>query len=463
MIAMQNRILLLAMTVSGASLSAQDGALDLSFDPGSGANYEVVALAPQPDGRILVGGLFGGFGGSAENFLVRLNEDGSMDGSFGLGAGPNGFVSTIVVMPDEKILVGGDFEAYDGQQHQNIARLHADGSVDNDFSGAAGNVVTACLPQPDGKVVLAGWFGPHYITRLNSDGSVDPSFDVGSGADNYITSAVLQPDGKIIIVGGFLSVNGIARGGVARLNVDGTLDLGFSQGDGAVGPVENVALQADGKVLICGGFISYDGVPSPLMARLHNDGSLDSGFVPQDAPGGVRCMLPLPDGKIIIGGGFTTYGTTPQNRIARLHPDGVLDGSFGPGAGADGIVGTAVLQPDGRILIGGNFTSYDNITRNRLARILNDGTTAVVDQEEESLLVRWDNADGSLLIRPVRSGSYQVNVTDMCGRLIDRHQVFLAKDLDHRLSISERSAAAYFVIVLGGGVTSTTKVIKPGH
>src|SRR5206468_1632456 len=86
------------------------------------------------------------------------------------------------------------------------------------------------------------------------------------------------------------------------------------------------------------------------------------------------------DGKIIIGGDFTTYSGTTRNRIARINADGTLDASFNPGTGASGTVYSTAVQSDGKIIIEGSFTSYNGTGRNRIARVIGgDLTTLTVN------------------------------------------------------------------------------------
>jgi uncharacterized delta-60 repeat protein len=154
---------------------------------------------------------------------------------------------------------------------------------------------------------------------LNADGSLDNTFDPGSGTDQSILTLAMQPDGKILIGGNFASYNNITRSRIARLNANGSLDATFDPGFGANQKILTLSIQ--------------------------------------------------PDGKIIIGGEFTSYNGTARNRIARLNSDGSLDASFDPGSGADLSVRTISIQTDGNIIIGGDFTSYNDLGRNRLARI----------------------------------------------------------------------------------------------
>jgi uncharacterized delta-60 repeat protein len=360
-----------------------DGSLDASFNPGSGANSSVYALALQPDGKLLIGGDFTSYNGTPRNRIARLNADGSLDASFNPGTGADTSVRALALQPDGKLLIGGEFISYNGTPRNRIARLNADGSLDASFNpgtGANGWVLALAL-QPDGKLLIGGEFTTYNgtpsnrIARLNAEGSLDASFNPGSGANFEFHALALQPDGKLLIGGTFTSYNGTSRNGIARLNADGSLDASFNPGTGANGLVLALALKPDGKLLIGGEFISYNGITRNRIARLNADGSLDASFNPgTGANSWVLALALQPDGKLLIAGYFTNYNDTPRNGIARLNADGSLDASFNPGTGANGLVLALALQPDGKVLIGGTFTSYNGTPRNRIARLNADGS-----------------------------------------------------------------------------------------
>ena len=190
-----------------------------------------------------------------------------------------------------------------------------------------------------------------------ADGSLDTSFDPGSGANSWVYELAIQPDGKILIGGNFTTYNGTGRNSIARLNADGSLDTTFDPGTGADNYVLGLAIQSDGKILIGGAFTTYNGTGRNSIARLNADGSLDTSFDPGAGANGFGYALAIQaDGKILIGGDFTSYDGTGRNRIARLNADGSLDTSFDPGTGADNYPVALAIQPDGKILIGGGFT-----------------------------------------------------------------------------------------------------------
>ena len=359
-----------------------DGSLDASFDTGTGATIAVATSTLQPDGKVIIGGHFTLYNGTARNRIARVNADGSLDASFNPGLGANNTVSTMTIQPDGKIIIGGYFNPYPPTGRY-IARLNADGSPDATFNPSTGadHYVRTSALQPDGKTIIGGVFASYngvwrnHIARLNTDGSLDTSFNPGTGASDNVVTTTPQPDGKVVIGGYFTSYNGTGRNRIARLNADGSLDAAFDPGTGASSLVQCTALQPNGKVIIAGYFTSYNGIARSRIARLNADGSLDTSFDPVTGTNNPITATALqPDGKIIIGGGFTAYNAAQRNRIARLLANSTLDASFDPGTGADGWVLTTALQTDGKILIGGQFTSYNGVGRNRIARLNADGT-----------------------------------------------------------------------------------------
>src|SRR5687768_5373241 len=256
------------------------------------------------------------------------------------------------------------------------------GTVDTSFDAgwSFGRVVRTLALQPDGKLVVGTGDG---IYRLNSDGSLDSSFNGGVVmTDGDVLAVTLQPDGKIVAGGRFRNVNGTVRGGIARINSDGSVDPTFlGSTSGADGRVAAIALQADGRFLVGGNFTNFNGSVRSHITRLNADGTLDNTFaaslvllVPEGD--GVNAIAMQPDGKVLIGGAFTTINGTSRNYLARLNSNGSLDASFLNGlAGPSSVVKAIVLQPDAKVLIGGDFTGVNGVSRNRLARLNPNGST----------------------------------------------------------------------------------------
>jgi len=318
---------------------------------------------------------------------VRLPRAGDIDPSFRHWV-PGTIPDLVAALPDGKFLIAGRFDGVLGALRRGIARMNSDGTPDLTFGyGMSGGTNINCLViQPDGRILIAGSFTNFNgvprsrVARLFPDGRLDPTFLNGlSGPNSAPSDMVLQPDGKVLIVGNFTNVNGVVRSNVARLNADGALDAGFFQGmTAASSGVSAVAVQADGQVIVGGNFTTFAGVSRGRIARLNGtDGTFDASFlsVGSGASSAVGEIQIQPDAKILIAGSFTSFNGTPRNYIARLNTDGSLDTSFlNLNSGPSAQVFRMKLRPDGKVLIGGLFSQVDGVDRNRLARLLSDGT-----------------------------------------------------------------------------------------
>ncbi len=305
-----------------------DGSLDLSLHATSMSQVSGVNLIKvQDDGKILVFGGFYPYDGSSYKRIARLNWDGSLNASLstGTGAAP---VYGVGLLGNGQIIIGGWFDNYNGISRKGIARLNSDGSYDSSFPAYSNLTqdISSLALQGDGKIVIGGWFTTdNWVTysallRLNSDGGIDTSFiRPDQGPNNYVYAIALQSDGKIIIAGSFTTYNGFSCNRLARINSDGSLDATFNatlSGDF----VTTIAIQSDGKILVGGRFTSFNGISRNNIARLNSDGSLDESFLL--AGGGtddsVRSIAVQTDGNIIIGGDFTLVNGLNKKRLIRL-------------------------------------------------------------------------------------------------------------------------------------------------
>ncbi|MGW8184634.1 MAG: Ig-like domain-containing protein [Candidatus Moraniibacteriota bacterium] len=355
------------------------------------ANNYIHTSAIQSDGKVIIGGRFTTYNGFSRKHIARINPDGSLDTSFDPGVGPSSYINAIAVQSDGKIVIGGEFNLYGGVARQYIARINADGTLDTTFTvGTGANYyVYATAIQSDGKIIIGGYFGSYNgtsrnrIARLNTDGTLDATFNPNSGTNisSTVYSTIIQPDGKILIGGTFSSYNGTPKIAIARINTDGTLDATFNTGMNTNSIVRTISIRADGKIVAGGDFGILDNavVVRRNIAQLNSDGTLDFSF---NSGNGTSLAYPWviystaiqPDGKVLIGGEFTNYDGTTRNRIARINIDGTLDASFNVGTGTSSTVLTTVIQPDGKIVIGGYFSTYNGVSRNRIARLNADGS-----------------------------------------------------------------------------------------
>ncbi len=360
---------------SGIARLNADGTVDTSFQSLDfyqgffGMGYIVLAIELQPDGKILVGGGFAGADDDPRLGIRRLNANGSRDISFsfvGFNPGSGGTVTDIEIQPDGKILVGGAFNL---GSSANIARYNADGTVDTSFSPLTTVAQVRDMHiQADGKILVGS---SSNFRRLNANGTIDNTFQT---VNVSIEAVEIRPDGKSLIVGAFTSVNSFTQGRIALINTDGTLDLTFNQNElGANGTIVDLELRADGKILIAGAFTTYNTISRTKLARLNADGSLDAAFVPTTTltAATVNDATHLTDGSRILVGINAQTGLTA---LMRFDENGTFDQSLAPAIHRGGVVYKTVRQPDGKVLVAGEFPLANGVRRNSLARFNTDGS-----------------------------------------------------------------------------------------
>lgn len=341
----------------------------------------VHSVAAQADGRIVIGGGFLEAAGVSRQRVARLNSEGTIDDDFNPNAWINGGVNSILIQPDGRILLGGNFTMVNGVARNYVARLRSDGTLDKTFNppGGANGVVHALALEPDDDILVSGAFtqfngeSQPYIVRLFSDGNIEP--DYSASANGAIHAMVLESDGTLFIGGAFTQVNGVSRQRIAQLTSDGSLEETFDTGEAFNRTVNELAVQEDGGILVGGVFTQVRGQAIKYLTRLNRSGEIDSNFE-ASLNGAVHALSIERDGKVLIGGDFTTVSEVTRNRLARLDLSGALDESFDVGAGADGTVRAIAMQSEGRVVIGGDFKQYDELNRSHLVMIQTLETTS---------------------------------------------------------------------------------------
>jgi uncharacterized delta-60 repeat protein len=322
----------------GVARLSVDGSLDPTFNPGAGLVYSGepgwgVLAKLQPDDKILLAGIFTSLNGSARNYLARLNANGSVDTSFDDGTGPSGNggvvgdIQGLQLLPDGQIIVGGNFNTYNGVNRYGLARLNLDGSVDLSYNSSGTDTVDAFGLQSDGKVVYVRTWGSQ-VARLNPDGSTESaSFATVSGVSHTIRQIDCLADGSTIIAGSFAMVSGQPRNCLARLLLNGTVDSGFVpdlslfQGS-PFAYVYKFAAQSDGKLLAA--IKSNVSPPGDYLIRLNSNGTLDTDFEPVrfTIPSGDNetiCSITIQtDGGIVVGGEFQSVNGLSRPYLVRL-------------------------------------------------------------------------------------------------------------------------------------------------
>jgi len=351
-------------------------------------------------------------------------QSGALDKTFTPAITNQSFVQilSLLALPGNKTLVGGSFAKVDGVARSGIAQLNSDGTLDPAFdpgtgiSGGFGTVNVIVIQPADGNVLVGGDFtsfngtARKRIVRLSPGGTVDTNFNPGLGFDGTVSALAVQADGKILVGGRFSNAIGIPHASIARLNTDGTLDASFKGvADGQV----NAIVAVGDHVLIGGRFATVSGKQRPWLARLNAlDGSLDLAFT--NAPSDfVNSLVVQPDLRVLVGGGFTNLGPANLFGIARLNADGSVDGGFQPSLDYQpfGSVFSIAVQSDSKIIIGGNFSSVGGVSRPSLARFRVNGsldTGWTPDPPNTAVQAMAVQVDGKLLV----GGSFSITSTD---------------------------------------------------
>lgn len=329
-------------------------------------NQGAMDLAIQSDNKIIAATWSPGFGGTSKG-ITRLLPDGAVDTSFNTGGTgisrnisyTNEMAYACAIQTDGKILLGGDFYYYNGVQRLGIVRINTNGSIDTTFNPTVLNtyyrsVVTGITIQPNGQIILLGFFSPptagatqKNILRLNSDGSIDTTFNAGDTAGSLV------------------------------YNVDLSVSL--------YSPIAKAVVQPDGYIIIAGAFTKYNNNNVKCLVRLTSTGAIDATF---NTTTGVEraineLILEPTTNKPIIGGEFTLFGTTAVKKLIRLTTAGVLDTTFSIGTGTtdnpvsgctycSNYVKALKQQPDGKIIVGGKFTTFNGLSATNITRIYGD-------------------------------------------------------------------------------------------
>lgn len=368
-----------------------------SFAPKPGFNAKIDKLLVQPDGKILVGKILTSeselnvYNDTYVKGLTRLNANGLIDTTFQIADSLFVSVEAMARQSDGKILVAGMTKVFDGGalfNSRNVVRFLSDGSIDPTFNtfSCQSNDLNEILIQNDGKIIVLGSFSinsggtfPNLI-RLNTDGTIDPGFAIGTGANSVVTAGLITNSGKIIIGGDFTSFNGFPAQRLASLNSDGSFDPTFDYNGQILSVVKAIKKQPDGKLYVTAETMSDNNNIAVDLVRMNMDGSLDPTFQPiylSNSNWGelIYNVLPLPDGKLLVAGMFSNIAFSNATGIVRLNADGTRDNSFystyimnEPSV----LINSLALGLDGQIVIGGEFTKVTGKPANNISLLDND-------------------------------------------------------------------------------------------
>ena len=360
-----------------------------NFNIGVGFNSTVYNVLVQADQKIVAVGSFTTYSGSTKSYIARLNTNGTADtgSSFNIGAGFNNAAYASILQPDQKIVVGGNFTTYSGSTQTRIARLNTNGTVDNGSSWNSGagfnSIPYAFAIQSDQKIIVGGNFTTYsgstvnYITRLNTNGTIDTTFNTGTGLDSVVYSVAVQSDGKILAKGRFSAYSGSIANGIVRLNSNGTLDTTFNQNQSinSENPPSVILPLSNGSIIL-GGYFTGDRIGYATFLNSTGNTTTSSSIASYGLNNYVYSIVSQSDGKIILAGNFTFYSGSTKTRMIRIDSNGTPDtgSTFNIGVGFNAFVNKIALQSDQKIVAVGSFTTYSGSTKNGIVRLNTNGT-----------------------------------------------------------------------------------------
>ncbi len=424
------------------------GTVDANFGGSAGTNGPVNFLSRLADGRYIVVGNFGGVGGVTRNHIALLTAaNGSVDTGFVPPSGTtDGFIQGATMLSDGRIVAVGNFSVYAGLNAAGIVRFNANGTgaIETAFTVGAGAQVNPftvatnagrnlhAFTLANNQVGLIGTFnqmlGARRVTTAVIDGAV-ANADAGDTSKTLLAtpsslvnrpaftgSAFLERNGELTVFGSIHSAAGTSNlGHIVRFTTSGGIDSGFPNGAGlgltglSTFGAYRATRQGDGKFVVIGDFVSYNGSTANHLVRINANGSIDSSF---DAGAGPNIYIVTPHslagGKTLLfgsfGSNFTYNGAAVAGNIMRLKADGSRDDTFNVGSGFGSSVNAVIEIPDPEstggypILVGGGFTTYNGAAAPGIAAL--DGTGTPLADFDPGTGVTGGNINGFTLYAP---------------------------------------------------------------
>ncbi len=315
-----------------------DGSLDFGFlaNMGTGFDNTVNDIVIMSDDRIVAGGAFQNLNGNVRDRIVIINPDGTIDGNFDPLGGFSNEVLSVELDASEQILVGGYFTLFNSTPVGGLARLQQNGNLDFTF-GSVGSGVSGGFPavwdievQSDNYILIGGEFDDYdgnssaNLARLDPTGAFDPTFTVGTGVTGGATPVVydiaLNSAEAIIIGGEFTTYNGFPSPNIAMVDQFGGAVPSFAVGTGPDAGVKSIDITSDDYILAGGSFLTYDGNAAEFLVKVTPNGAYESSFnTVSGADGGVESLVINDNTSLYIGGTFQNYQGSSANRIAKIN------------------------------------------------------------------------------------------------------------------------------------------------
>ncbi|WP_188812084.1 T9SS type A sorting domain-containing protein [Hymenobacter cavernae] len=400
------------LTLASYQSQAQGPTIDPTFQPsrifvryssGTTSRGTVNDVVRQPDGKYIIGGDFTEVNGVPALNLARLNADGTPDVAYTAACRVNDQVLALALQSDGKVLVGGRFTTLAGNNRLVLGRLQTDGTIDESFAPPTLPLTPTNRPQvkqivlrPDGRILVVGTFNvrgasaePQSLVQLlSTTGQEDASFRYISGIQGASTNQILlQPDGKVVIA---INNTSTYNPYIHRILSDGTLDGSFTPlGDYFVQSPNVLAIDKENRIYIRG--LSY-------LQRLLPNGRGDNTFPISSYLGSPTHLVIQPNGRLLINTVSSVAFPNPppgtRSLMSRLLDNGTSDPSFvsayGPLDSSSGLVSKILVQPDGAIIAAGSFEQVGTNTGiSGLVRLLDTNVLRVASSETAARTAAW--------------------------------------------------------------------------
>jgi uncharacterized delta-60 repeat protein len=377
---------------------AQNGQIDSFFNqsiigdlidasgPTEGSSPTIYCVVEQPDGKILVGGDFYAFNRQSYKSIVRLFPNGKIDTSFH-SINPDGPVKSIVLQDDGRIVIGGYFTAISNVPQYKLSRLESNGEIDFSFNigtavddGGIGYVLDLFIDD-DGKIIVAGSFNSFNnipkksLVRLNTDGSIDNSFDIGNGPNSGVLNCVEQmPDGSFFIGGSFTQFDSYGCNSMAHISSNGVINTSFISGFPAFSNVKVIKLDSNNNLFVGGAIYQYNFQDVGNLISLFENGTLNETFSPVPINGSVEDIAFESNNRIIAVGDFNVTNGSLTNNIICLEQNGNLSSVVNFNSGLNSAANSITVKGNGEIIVGGSFDFVNQSYRPKLVQFKPNGS-----------------------------------------------------------------------------------------
>ena len=352
-------------------------------------NVPVLADAVEDDGEEFTIEVTSPVGLSTQTYphKVQIRHPGHFDPGFDMDLQSNSTVNAMVRDDSGRFVIA----------NHRFIRVSAKGGSDPTFQPPVFTTsgFNALALQSDGKILLGGSFtvsgGPSRLARFHPDGALDTSFNTGTGPDASVYAVEVQTDGKILVAGDFANFNGTARKQIVRLNTNGSIDSSYASPgftNSWSGSIRDIALQSDGKAIVCGSFSASSTSPFRFsVARINTNGTLDTSFnvgfgahstSSTSTANWVNSVAVLPNGKVAVGGTFGRFNNIAKQRFAVLSSTGAVDTSYTL-AGLDNTVEALLPLPGNKLVAAGYFTGTTDASPVALSRIAMFNSNGTLD------------------------------------------------------------------------------------